>query len=128
MLSTNKDTKAALSGSLIQRLIEISELHDGHVLLQSRLFAQWMHFVYPQQCPFPHVAGTIFDTAPDMFSMSQVVDDETIQHFIVAGRNQTLNASVGTCMRWRDDEEVFVPTFTPPTTSIGALEKEVSVW
>merc|ERR1719189_3474211 len=27
---------------------------NGKVPLHSRLFAQWMHHAYPQECPFPH--------------------------------------------------------------------------
>merc|ERR1719433_1973430 len=44
-----------LSGVLLGRLEQISELHRGAVPLHGRLFAQWMHHAYPRECPFPHV-------------------------------------------------------------------------
>jgi len=47
-----------LSASLVTKLHEVAEQHSGLVPLHGRLFAQWMHFAYPRDCPFPHVAGT----------------------------------------------------------------------
>jgi hypothetical protein len=48
-----------IGGTLRQRLTEVSERHGGEVRLHSRLFAQWLHYVFPQECPFPHKAGTV---------------------------------------------------------------------
>merc|ERR1740117_516176 len=33
--------------------------HSGMVPLHGRLFAQWLHYVFPRVCPFPHQEGTI---------------------------------------------------------------------
>jgi len=48
-----------ISESLRSRLEEVAALHDGKVPLHGRLFAQWLHFVFPRECPFPHEAGTV---------------------------------------------------------------------
>lgn len=48
-----------IGGSLKLRLTEVSQRHGGQVRLHSRLFAQWLHYVFPQECPFPHRAGTV---------------------------------------------------------------------
>merc|ERR1719343_1220820 len=45
--------------NLHDRLGEIAAKHDGLVPLHGRLFAQWMHHVYPLECPYPHELGTI---------------------------------------------------------------------
>merc|ERR1719373_1017771 len=55
----------ALSQTLLSRLDEIAAGHGGTVQLHGRLFAQWMHHVYPRECPFPHVAGTTNPQTPD---------------------------------------------------------------
>lgn len=48
-----------LSASLLGRLDEIAKYHgDGRIPLHGRLFAQWMHNVYPRECKYPHTAGT----------------------------------------------------------------------
>jgi hypothetical protein len=44
---------------LKRRLEEIAEHHSGRVPIHGRLFAQWLHHVHPQQCPYPHMSGTI---------------------------------------------------------------------
>jgi len=44
---------------LINKLEEIAQLDGGIVPLHGRLFAQWLHFTFPRDCPYPHVAGTI---------------------------------------------------------------------
>ena len=46
-----------LSGSLVRRLQEVADRHDGKVPLYSRLFAQWVHHAYPSECIFPHAHG-----------------------------------------------------------------------
>jgi len=47
-----------LSESLMKKLSEVAEAHSGQVPLHGRLFAQWMHFAYPNECPYPHLSGT----------------------------------------------------------------------
>jgi len=117
-----------LSNNLILRLFEIADVHGGVVPLHSRLFAQWLHFAYPRECTFPHVAGTTNPQAPDLLSMAQIVDDVTVQQFIEAGKSDTPKTDSGTCMHWRHEEEIFVPTLHPATTSLADLEKDASVW
>lgn len=51
----------SITAELEQRLQDIAEHHDGKVPLHGRLFAQWMHHVFPRTCPFPHEAGAIAD-------------------------------------------------------------------
>jgi hypothetical protein len=43
---------------LFARLEQIADMNHGLVPLHGRLFAQWLHFTFPQECPYPHVAGT----------------------------------------------------------------------
>eukprot|EP00928_Gymnodinium_smaydae_P005962 TRINITY_DN1206_c5_g1_i1.p1 TRINITY_DN1206_c5_g1~~TRINITY_DN1206_c5_g1_i1.p1 ORF type:complete len:465 (-),score=89.80 TRINITY_DN1206_c5_g1_i1:123-1328(-) len=44
-----------LPPKLMQRLQSIADANTGRVVLHSRLFAQWLHHVYPRECPYPHV-------------------------------------------------------------------------
>jgi hypothetical protein len=51
-----------LQGSLgqkeLRRLQDIANANGGNVNLHGRLFAQWMHHVFPRECPYPHEAGS----------------------------------------------------------------------
>merc|ERR1712113_327084 len=48
-----------LSDTLLHHLDGIAVAHGGKVALHSRLFSQWMHHVFPNECSFPHEAGTM---------------------------------------------------------------------
>merc|ERR1719229_830837 len=54
-----------LSRSLLGRLGEIADHHGGAVPLHGRLFAQWLHHAFPEECPFPHLSGTTAPQTPD---------------------------------------------------------------
>ena len=54
-----------LSDSLLRRLTELAERHEGVVPLHSRLFAQWMHHAYPRECIYPHATGVSAPVSPD---------------------------------------------------------------
>lgn len=63
--SDTVDAPRNLSATLVERLGEIAEHHDGQVPLHGRLFAQWMHHSYPLECPFPHMSGSTSPLTPD---------------------------------------------------------------
>lgn len=46
---------------LLKRLNDVAKHHGGSsVPIHGRLFMQWMHFVYPRDCPFPHLSGSTY--------------------------------------------------------------------
>jgi len=38
------------------QLEEVAEFHDGQIPLHGRLMAQWLHYAFPHECPYPHVS------------------------------------------------------------------------
>merc|ERR1719191_2715136 len=46
------------------KLEEIGAHHDGKVPLHGRLFAQWLHYAFPRDCPYPHMAGAVKPETP----------------------------------------------------------------
>merc|ERR1719316_2234511 len=53
-----------LSTALLGKLDEVANFHGGKVPLHGRLLAQWMHYAFPHECPFPHVSGTVNPLTP----------------------------------------------------------------
>lgn len=45
---------------LRQRLDDLATHHQGKIPFHGRLFAQWMHFVHPRDCMYPHLSGSTF--------------------------------------------------------------------
>merc|ERR1719517_101226 len=73
--SDTVDAPRHLTASLVSRLEEIADHHDGLVPLHGRLFAQWMHHAYPLECPYPHAAGTTQPITPDEWMEERGVDE-----------------------------------------------------
>jgi len=49
--------EANITPDIRKWLDEIAALHDGQVPIHGRLLAQWLHFVFPHECPYPHMGG-----------------------------------------------------------------------
>merc|ERR1719265_298818 len=47
---------------LVEKLERVAERHGGLVPVHGRLFAQWLHFAFSSECPYPQVARA---AAPD---------------------------------------------------------------
>eukprot|EP00928_Gymnodinium_smaydae_P080542 TRINITY_DN64216_c0_g1_i1.p1 TRINITY_DN64216_c0_g1~~TRINITY_DN64216_c0_g1_i1.p1 ORF type:complete len:573 (-),score=65.46 TRINITY_DN64216_c0_g1_i1:61-1779(-) len=47
------DIPPVIEPVLIDKLEHVAQLNGGKVPLQGRLFGQWLHFQFPQQCPYP---------------------------------------------------------------------------
>merc|ERR1719198_362179 len=74
--SATMPSNRTLSPWLRQRLEEVAKHHGGLVPLHGRLFAQWLHYAYPRECNFPHIAGTIDPQRPeDLLQSSSVTED-----------------------------------------------------
>merc|ERR1719150_1423563 len=56
------DTVAAprnISEPMRRRLDDIARRHGGAIPLHGRLFAQWMHHAFPNECSYPHMSGSL---------------------------------------------------------------------
>lgn len=106
---------ATMGTALERKLKEVAEHHGGEVPLHGRLFAQWLHHLYPQECPFPHMSGTINPLHPDIFEeeVGQPVgasQEEMIQHFEAAKWRKAPNFEEGLCSNmWTMEEELVDP-------------------
>jgi len=65
---------------LRSRLEQVAESHGGHVPLHGRLFKQWLHHVFPLDCPYPHEAGTTNLGAWTGQDSDQASDEEMRRH------------------------------------------------
>jgi len=65
MTTSLEDGKPRLTTYLRKQLDQIAAANSGKVPLHGFLFAQWMHYVFPMDCPLPHKAGTVNSIAPN---------------------------------------------------------------
>merc|ERR1719162_2703377 len=113
-LTNFEDEAPKLAEALTKQLQQIADTHGGKVPLHGRLFAQWLHFVFPRECPFPHKSGTVSVQAPTEFGDQFIVsDDEKSNH--AAGRTGTAISEqmaeqdeAQWMSQWSEEEELIV--------------------
>jgi len=71
MSSSSVEAPRDLPEPLVDKLWAIAERHNGKVPLHARLFAQWMHFVFPSECPYPHAVEDAAVLRPSHWSGQQ---------------------------------------------------------
>lgn len=67
MTSLDDEVPVKLSSSLVTQLEMIAAANGGGVPIHGRLFAQWLHYVFPHDCPFPHKSGTASQLSPNQY-------------------------------------------------------------
>jgi len=109
--SDTVDAPRKLTVELMGKLEAVASRHGGRVPLHGRLFAQWMHHAFPNECPHPHLSGT---TAPKTTAAYQrsganetVSDEERAQ--VVAAHVPLQKSAEGEAegLLWSDEEELL---------------------
>jgi len=103
-----------LSASLLRRLEELGDHHGKQIPIHGRLFAQWMHFAYPRECPFPHISGTTQPKNAKEISAAgraTTANAEEMERHVKAGRQGRSDApercNDGICSdMWSAEEEL----------------------
>merc|ERR1719454_91980 len=78
-----------ISDTLRSRLEDVASVNHGKVPLHGRLLAQWLHFVFPRDCPFPHEAGTVKPQTPMKYEEilgedATTASDEEVEQFMTS--------------------------------------------
>jgi hypothetical protein len=110
-MSVIDEEPAQLDAALRDQLQRIAETHGGKVPLHGRLFTQWLHYVFPRECQFPHKTGSHTAHTPFQYGeKSLVTDDEVTKHAAV--RNESLSLErdledVQWMSQWSEEEELL---------------------
>jgi len=83
--SSSVEAPRQLSRDMSARMHTIAEHHEGEVPLHGRLFAQWLHYAFPNECAFPQIAESSVILTPSAWLdgkavASQEEKDEHIQN------------------------------------------------
>jgi len=109
--SLNYDETPTLVGALTAQLKRVAAAHGGKVPLHSRLFSQWLHYVFPRECPFPHKAGAATSTTPTEYGGSYIASKEEMANIAYAPpSNESASASTEADelhSQWSEEEEFF---------------------
>jgi hypothetical protein len=107
----DEEVLVKIDGGLVARLKRLSEMHGGTVLLHGRLFAQWLHYVFPQVCPYPHRAGTTSTLGVTEYKGSYAETDEVMAQRRASVPSESLIEQVNSeglewMSQWTDEEQL----------------------
>jgi len=127
MPDTSSIEATNVSAALQSRLEEVAAVHGGKVPLHGRLFAQWLHYVFPRDCPFPHLAGTVnpqtvmkYEEVVGKFSTD--ASDEEVEQFLesdAARLGPSPDAGAG---MWNLNEHILESS-TPSDLATSPIQK-----
>jgi hypothetical protein len=124
MPSSTSTANRVLPDHLRSRLEDIAASNEGEVPLHGRLFAQWMHHVYPRECPYPHMSGSKRNTMrlDDWEQETGLVSTAS-----AADMNRYVDAAVeGSSQKeitWTDDDEHYVERAAPRFAVLRAFSR-----
>lgn len=112
--SSGHNDPPVLDGSLAEQLHKVAQSHGGKVPLHGRLFAQWLHYVYPQECPFPHKIGThakAHTLTPEKFGGDYIASQESMAAVVTeateANPLEPADQDEQWMSQWSVEEELF---------------------
>jgi len=126
-----------ISQHLLQRLNDMASGPNQHVQLHSRLFAQWIHHVFPRECPYPHEEGATGPQTPDDWlkevgEETEASDLEMLHH---VGKHVCMSndgcdfEEVNAELPWTETERLLAPHehHFPVSSIMHASEKTCTV-
>jgi hypothetical protein len=117
-ISLDDDEPPRLEGALTKQLNDIASAHGGQVPLHGRLFAQWLHYAFPRECPFPHKAGATSGATPMEFGNQFVASKSEMESHAqqeIADATDLLGSSSEEDTHWMsqwDEEEELVGDYS----------------
>lgn len=105
MSSDTVDAPRNLSSSLLDRLDSIAQRHGGRVPLHGRLFAQWLHHAYPNECPYPQIVPT---AVTQVDRKDQTLSQSEMSIWVENAAPREEDANTDKDLPWTDVEDLLV--------------------
>lgn len=106
--SSEDDEPPVLDKGLAEQLHSVAAPNGGQVPLHGRLFAQWLHYTFPRECPFPHKAGSFaaHTLTPTEFGQEYfATKEEMTKH--AENEDSTGEGEADYMGQWSAEEELF---------------------
>jgi len=113
--SLDEDEPPHLTQDLVNQLEKVAQNNGGTVPLHGRLFAQWLHYVFPRECPFPHKTGAVISATPTQYGDQHAIaskDDMEKHAYSLDATSLDLTAvskdELQWMSQWSPEEELVV--------------------
>jgi hypothetical protein len=116
MPSSTTKANREIPAHLLTRLNDIASANEGVVPLHGRMFAQWLHHVYPRECPYPHLSGTTMAVRPEELDESLLTASaEEMQYYIDSHDHEAKHHHSE--VMWSHEDELYVEKAKPSASS-----------
>merc|ERR1719210_2495692 len=113
-MTDGDDEATRLDSALRAQLLRVAQTHNGRVPLHGRLFAQWLHYVFPRECAFPHRVGEARALTPAQFGEDSIASPEMVDkhvaedviHQDLVGGNTSSEPGLW-MSQWSEEEELL---------------------
>lgn len=102
---TAEENRGRFQGNLLAQLSHIASAHKGKIPLHGRLFRQWMHYAFPQECSFVHRAGSVSAKSPLEFGDEYLVKPSDVKIYTKANKNRPKNNEASADDLWASQLE-----------------------
>jgi hypothetical protein len=103
-----EDDVVKLSVSMKNQLRDIARASPGGMVpLHGRLFAQWLHYAFPRECPFPHKAGEIVALSPLEFGDQYAASESEMSAIASATPDTSAPVEDDGMSQWSHEEELL---------------------
>jgi len=100
--SSTVEAPRHLSESLSQKLRLIAERHEGVVPIHGRLFTQWLHFAFPNECPYPQqYSAELLKPGKAVTDSMLASPEEKTMHIEIGNTTEFAEPSMS---QWSDEE------------------------
>jgi len=111
-MTHDEESPVHMNRALRNQLFVIAKHNGGKVPLHGRMFAQWLHYAFPRECPFPHKAGIRISQTPSEFGEDAIATIDTMKS-VAAKRHEPAAAdSVAEeefwMTQWSDEEDLIM--------------------
>jgi hypothetical protein len=113
-MTLDEEVLPNMDTNLVRQLEQIADKNGGLVPLHGRLFAQWMHYVFPRECAFPHKMGTVSTVTPSEYGdQYEALEADMRKHASNASNSSFSNVTFSKealqwMSQWSEDEELIV--------------------
>lgn len=116
--SDTVDAPRKISQALVTKLHDVASYHGGMVPLHGRLFMQWLHFAYPNECAYPSVPKNgsaawptslkegVYRASREEIQSAQIAPVSTTEALVEEMQREEAHLSL-----WHEFEVVFIDQF-----------------
>merc|ERR1719321_1880720 len=108
--SSTVDAPRTFPSALKEKLYDVASHHEGEVPLHGRFFAQWLHFAFPNECPYPQITESAAVLTPSqwMDEKATASQEERQQHIEANTATMTEAEEDPFMSQWSDDGQHLV--------------------